>query len=405
MSKAQSFKKKELYTSTSLTDLADLSPKIKEEDSICEVGSKHSTRSTGSSDISSSEIPVSKLGKPVNFNVGITGVKIIDKSTSRIYVDKPSYTSTLTKRRTPLKGASIRSKRRMTILQKSVAARINLRRKYETDVKIQTLQLNDFPVYIYNKSRIEDTEAKMHKVHKKINSGFLKCCKILNSNSNSSDGIKRCTSSTKRRFSNSSSKAIYKDVGYTDDYKLLSDTQTCKKFQRGRLKFSQLKMHTEMEDSPIRMGSTIHEFSHKKQGFYPKNSQESMLSFQKTQKFQHVSAWPNQLRDFMSVSMSRSPLKSSSRGYNTDLVAKYLQKYTNFTKGNTNQPIKTMTKDNRNHEDPCKKFLKSRLSKKKPRNLISIIRDRDCSDDLEVYQSAKSKVQWTISRVNPIRSI
>lgn len=76
-----------------------------------------------------------------------------------------------------------------------------------------------------------------------------------------------------------------------------------------------------------------------------------MLAFQKTQKSQHVSAWPNQLRDFMSVSMSRSPLKSSSRGYNIDLVAKYLQKYTNLTKGNTPQTVKTLTQDNRNHEN------------------------------------------------------
>lgn len=113
------------------------------------------TRSTGSSDRSWSELSDSKLHEPVKFSIGITGVKIIDKSTSKVYVDHPGRSSPLEKAPESYKRLGKMNRKRMMTLQKSVASQTYSENVQETDTQTDTLPLNEFPVYIPGKTRFE----------------------------------------------------------------------------------------------------------------------------------------------------------------------------------------------------------------------------------------------------------
>ncbi|CAI2369835.1 unnamed protein product [Moneuplotes crassus] len=204
-----------------------------------------STRSTGSSDSSCSELSDSKLEEPVLFSIGITGVKIIDKSTAKVYVDQPGCRSSLQKSPAGRKRLGKMNRKRMMSLQKSVASQTYSGDIQETDAKTETVCCNEFPIYIPERVHLENTETKKKRVRSKIKTRILRDRGMLDRNLHFKFKSKKKSSpyDANSSLSTSSSRAIYKEVGYTDDSKAVSETQKNLRYQRRRLKISQLKMH------------------------------------------------------------------------------------------------------------------------------------------------------------------
>lgn len=112
------------------------------------------TRSTGSSvgSWASPELPDSKFIKPAAINVGITGIKIYDKSTSKVYVDKPSYFSELSEVSASEAITSEPKREKMKTFKRSLISSLHSRVTQETDKEPETLQVTDFPILTYDQT-------------------------------------------------------------------------------------------------------------------------------------------------------------------------------------------------------------------------------------------------------------